>query len=170
MKSTLSIGSACLAAIGLFASIAVAAPPPPEDDNPASSDAGLGLLGDHHRSDPSAPMIQHDEATAGIVSDAPSAKVTKNLAPAGRGARLETNATTDVWALGNYAYTGTFDVPCGGDPENPNGGVFIWDVHNKNKVTQAGFIPSPEGSRSNDELGRYTGAFERILWRRTRRL
>jgi hypothetical protein len=92
-------------------------------------------------------MIQHDAATAGVISTAPFANVTKNLAPAGRGERIEANATTDVWALGNYAYTGTFNEPCGGED---NAGIFIWDVHNKNKVSKAGFIASPNGSRSND--------------------
>jgi hypothetical protein len=147
MKPNLSTNAAWLAAIGLFASLAVAAPPPPEADTPGDSLQGGGLLVDHHRSDPNAPMIAHDAATAGIVSDTPAAKVIKNLAPVSRGVRLEANATTDVWVLGNYAYTGTFDSPCGGEP---GGGVFIWDVHNKNKVSQAGFIPSPIGSRSND--------------------
>ena len=119
-----------------------------------ADDPGDGVRdgsGDIHLHDPSEALANRDAATAGmVISDAPSANVTKNLAPSGRGERLLADATTDVWTLGKYAYTGTFNTPCGGDPENPDGGIFIWDVHNHNKVTQAGFIASPTGSRSND--------------------
>lgn len=71
----------------------------------------------------------------------------KNLVRKGHGDRLVENATTDVWSLGGYAYTGTFNNPCGGEP---GAGVWIWDVHNKNKPSFDGIIPSPVGSRSND--------------------
>ena len=57
------------------------------------------------------------DAESDVVSPGPSAKVTKNLAVAGRGERLVPNATTDVWAHDGYAYTGTFDSPCGGEPD-----------------------------------------------------
>ncbi len=100
------------------------------------------------RPDPDAARIAHDAATAGmVISDGPFADVIKNLAPSARGERLAANATTDVWALGNFAYTGTFNSPCGGEPD---AGIFIWDVHNPNDVVQAGFIASPTGSRTND--------------------
>lgn len=99
------------------------------------------------RTDPNADMIAHDTAVSGIISEAPFAHVTKNLAPSGRGERLEADATTDVWVLGQFAYTGTFNNPCGGED---NAGIFVWDVHNPNNATQAGFIPSPDGSRAND--------------------
>jgi hypothetical protein len=97
--------------------------------------------------DPGNRLAIHDAATAGMTSTVPDAEVKKNLDVVGRGIRLEQDATTDVWAHGRYAYTGTFNSPCGGEP---NAGVFIWDVHNKNNVFQAGLIPSPVGSRSND--------------------
>ena len=111
-------------------------------------DDGVDDGSDIELHDPNEALEAHDAATADmVISDGPSAKVTKNVAPAGRGERLSPDATTDVWTLGEYAYTGTFNNPCGG---SNGGGIFIWDVHNHNKVTQAGFIPSPEGSRSND--------------------
>ena len=103
--------------------------------------------GSLHRHDPSTALSAHDLSTANIVSDGPNAKVTKNLAVAGRGERLERDATTDVWAHNGYAYTGTFNSPCGGNPE---AGVWVWDVGNKNKPEFATIIPSPTGSRSND--------------------
>ena len=146
MKSKRLIKFACVSTLSAFVTIGGAATLP-EADTPEGSHEGPLLSLDHHRTDPNAAMINHDSATAGIVSSAPFAKVTKNLAPASRGERLEANATTDVWALGNYAYTGTFNEPCGGDK---NAGIFIWDVHNKNKVSQTGFIASPDGSRAND--------------------
>ncbi len=84
---------------------------------------------------------------AGVVSGGPSAKVTKNLALVSTGERNDANATTDVWAHAGYAYTGTFNTPCGGDPE---AGVWVWDVRNKNRAQFVGIIESPSGSRSND--------------------
>lgn len=118
------------------------------DDHPTLDNGGQDqplLLSP--QGDPDAALISRDAATAGVVSGGPSAKVIKNLAPSGRGARTTPNATTDVWAHDGYAYTGTFDSPCGGDPE---AGIWIWDVHNANNVDFVGIIPSPPGSRSND--------------------
>ena len=136
----------CLA--GLVTVTVGASPPPLVTDDPNEADNELGLGGQFVRPDPHAAMIEHDASVEGmVISDAPFARVTKNLAPSGHGVRLATDATTDVWALGNYAYTGTFSNPCGGQP---NAGIFVWDVHNQNKVTQAGFIASEAGDRTND--------------------
>ena len=100
--------------------------------------------------DPSAELSALDTALAGVVSSGPSANVIKNLALSGRGVRLAPGGTTDVYALNGYAYIGTFNTPCG-DGTGANGsGVRIFDVHNKNKVTPAGFITSVAGSRIND--------------------
>ncbi|MDO3722142.1 hypothetical protein QVZ43_10450 [Marinobacter sp. chi1] len=142
-----------LAIISTFMAFSVLATPPPlvsDDPHEETHDESQPLLGisdGHVRSDPSAPLMEHDAAVAGIISDAPFAKVTKNLAEAGRGERLSPNSTTDVWALGNYAYTGTFNSPCGGDPE---AGIWIWDVRNKTNPERVGIIQSPTGSRTND--------------------
>ena len=55
--------------------------------------------------------------------------------------------TTDVWALGNYAYIGSFDEPfCSLDIT----GVRIIDISNPASPTQVGFIPSPPNTRAND--------------------
>lgn len=97
--------------------------------------------------DLSAALEAHDAATEGIVSTGPSAKVTKNLDLRGRGTRNDATATTDVWAHAGYAYTGTFNSPCGGDPE---AGIWVWDVSNKNQADFVTIIQSPTGSRSND--------------------
>lgn len=130
----------------LFFAAAVIASAAWADHGP--DDGGDQDEGELVRPEPDRALILHDEATAGmVISEGPFANVIKNLAPAGRGVRLEPNATTDVWVLGRHAYTGTFNSPCGGEPD---AGIFIWDVRNPNKVVQAGFIPSPEGSRSND--------------------
>lgn len=82
-----------------------------------------------------------------VVSDAPFAKVTKNLELRGRGERLVLDATTDVWAHDGFAYTGTFNSPC---PPDPEAGVWVWDVHNKNKPGFVGVIESEPGDRTND--------------------
>ncbi len=149
MKSTNYMKYALAACAGsLMAFTAAAAPPPLVTDDPHEDAHGHELpSGTLERTDPGADLIAHDEAVEGIVSDAPFAKVLKNLAPAGRGERLSANSTTDVWAHEGFAYTGTFNSPCGGDPQ---AGIWIWDVHNKNKPEFVGIIPSPTGSRTND--------------------
>jgi hypothetical protein len=76
-----------------------------------------------------------------------SATGSKTLDVVGRGVRNVGDATTDVWAFGGYAYTGTFNSPCGGDPD---AGIWVWDVHNKNNPMFVSVIPSPTGSRTND--------------------
>lgn len=99
-----------------------------------------------HVRDPSAPLADLDAASQ-IISDGPSAKVIKNLKLRSRGERLVANATTDVWAYRGFAYTGTFQSPCGGEE---GAGVWIWDVRNKNKPSFVDIIESEPGSRSND--------------------
>ena len=54
---------------------------------------------------------------------------------------------TDVWAWGDYAYVGTFDVPfCTLDET----GVRIVDISDPTVPHQVGFIPSPPNTRAND--------------------
>lgn len=130
-------------ALGLVASAAAAAPIQGITDHGDQVRDDGTLI----RPDPGAGIAAHDAATAIVVSDGPTAAVTKNLAAAGHGSRLVPDATTDVWALGNYAYTGTFNSPCGGEP---GAGVHVWNVANHNNPFEAGIIASPNGSRSND--------------------
>jgi hypothetical protein len=141
-KRTWPLIVATLLIVGVLAPAAAAHPDEVSDGSGQVPDEHL-----HPAGDLSAPLAAHDAATEGVVSSGPSAKVTKNLDLRGRGVRNVANATTDVWAHDGYAYTGTFNSPCGGDPE---AGVWVWDVHNKNKVSFVGIIPSPAGSRSND--------------------
>jgi hypothetical protein len=147
-----------LIAVALFSSLlafsAAASPPAltggPDDEEHEhqqlgpDSDPITGLQRPH---DPSAALMAHDASMEGIVSSGPDAKIIKNLDLTGRGERNVANATTDVWAHDGYAYTGTFNSPCGGDPE---AGIWIWDVHNKNNPGFVGIIQSPTGSRTND--------------------
>lgn len=100
------------------------------------------------RPDPNAELEAHDAETAdGIVSDGPFAKITKNLELRGRGERLVENATTDVWAHEEFAYTGTFDSPC---PPDPEAGVWVWDVEDKAEPSFVTVIESEPGDRTND--------------------
>ncbi|HUG32113.1 MAG TPA: PA domain-containing protein [Acidimicrobiia bacterium] len=107
--------------------------------------------GDHlDRPDPNEAIEAHDQAQAelgDIVSEGPFAKVTKNLQLAGRGERLVENATTDVWAHQGFAYTGTFNSPC---PPDPEAGVWVWNVRNKNNPEFVTVIESEPGDRTND--------------------
>lgn len=145
-----------LLATALMLSVVSAASAHPDvgDEDDGSNDDHL-----HTPQDPSGPLVEHDDAVDNIISDAPDAKVTKNLALAGHGERLVPNGTTDVWAHDRYAYLGTFNEPCGtgegyggvglvDDLEGP--GVPVFDVRNKTKPTYIGSIPSVEGSRIND--------------------
>jgi hypothetical protein len=142
-KRFLTIALVLLLALVTGGSAVLASPDEGDDDG---TEREYTML-EGARRDPSAALSALDAATDGIVSSGPTAKVTKNLAPSANGDRPVAGATTDVWAYGGYAYTGTFNSPCGGDPE---AGVWIWDVSNKNKVGFVGIIPSPTDSRSND--------------------
>lgn len=64
-----------------------------------------------------------------------------------RGRRLAPDGTTDVWAHRNYAYTGTFNSPCGGEP---GAGVHVWRLRGSRDAKLETIIPTPVGSRSND--------------------
>ncbi len=97
--------------------------------------------------DPSEALAELDSIRTNVISEGPSAKVIKNLALKGRGERLHANATTDVWAHNGFAYTGTFNSPCGGEE---GAGVWVWNVKNKSKPQFVGIIESETGSRSND--------------------
>ena len=138
-------------------------PPAGVTDDPDESNEDDELHG-HGAPDPSLPLIELDASTSNeIVSEGPSAKVTKNLAVAGRGERPLSEGTTDVWAYDGYAYIGTFNSPCGtgegyvagvgevslvDDLTGP--GVAVFDVHNHNRPEYVGNIPSVAGSRTND--------------------
>jgi hypothetical protein len=97
--------------------------------------------------DPSAALEQLDAAGSGVMSAGLSAKMTRSLQLWGRGKRLVPQATTDVWAYKGFAYTGTFNSPCGGEE---GAGVWIWDVEEKDSPSFVGLIESETGSRSND--------------------
>jgi hypothetical protein len=131
----------------LIAVLVTAALAPAAVAHPDGPDTGVADDGHEHEltgpEDPSAALAARDA----IVSDGPSAEVVKNLTAAGFGERDVAGATTDVWAHNGYAYTGTFNSPCGGDPD---AGVWVWDVRNKTKPSFVSVIPSPTGSRSND--------------------
>jgi len=128
-------------ALGLIAPTALA-DHGPDDGAPDAGSHDTLVLPD--RSD---SLVAHDAATADIVSSGPTAKNVKNIDLRGRGERFAPDSTTDVWALGKYAYTGTFNSPCGGEA---GAGIWVWDVKNPNKTKFVGVIPSPTGSRTND--------------------
>lgn len=153
----LSLSSAVL----LLALMTPVSAHPEVTDDPDHDEDLLHILESVRGHDPDQALQDHDEATDEFVSTGPSAKVTKNLAVAGRGERLAPNGTTDVWAHDGYAYLGTFNTPCGtgeGAGEGPvdlvddleGPGIPVFDVHNPNKPTYVGSIPSVEGSRIND--------------------
>ncbi|MDH3380171.1 MAG: hypothetical protein OEQ39_24885, partial [Gammaproteobacteria bacterium] len=55
--------------------------------------------------------------------------------------------TSDVWALGNYAYLGSFSEPlCSFDIT----GTRIIDISNPSDPTQVAFIKDKQGTRTND--------------------
>lgn len=76
-----------------------------------------------------------------------SGSTTDGLELEGRGVRNVANATTDVWVYDEWAYTGTFNSPCGGEAD---AGIWVWDIDDTDSPRKAGVILSPEGSRTND--------------------
>jgi hypothetical protein len=132
-----------LATAGIVATLGVPAGAHPDPGDGHVHDGSL----DGHNEDPSAALAERDASTANVISDGPFARVTKNLDLIGRGERNVADATTDVWAHDGYAYTGTFDSPCGGEPD---AGVWVWNVEDPSKPQFETVIPSPTGSRSND--------------------
>ena len=73
--------------------------------------------------------------------------IIRDLELIGRGERNVADATTDVWVHKNYAYTGTFSSPCGGEPD---AGIWVWNVRDKENPELETVILSPTGSRTND--------------------
>lgn len=147
--------SSLFAVVSLLTTSATAAQAHPDPGGDPGAAPGSATTGprhargglDDHRPDPAAALAERDTRTANVVSGGPRARVIRNLALAGRGERNVADATTDVWSHDGYAYTGTFNRPCGGEP---GGGVWVWDVRNANKPAFVTVIPSPVGSRSND--------------------
>src|SRR5919106_503856 len=139
------------AAVGLVAVVSLALTATSGTAGADHLDDGLGQggvgVGPELEHDPSAALAQLDAAASQIISEGLSAKVIKNLQLQGRGQRLDAQATTDVWAFKNFAYTGTFNSPCGGEE---GAGIWVWDVWNKNRPSRVGVIESETGSRSND--------------------
>lgn len=79
-------------------------------------------------------------------STSPELNVVGQLSAAGLGIPGGENVT-DVWALGNYAYLGTFDEGvCSLDFT----GVHIVDIADPANPAKVGFIPAKSGTRNND--------------------
>jgi hypothetical protein len=137
-------------------SLALLAPPVAADHDDLVSDepgAPAELHGAEPR-EPDAGLEARDASREAVLGQQRSAEADgrhrpprRDLQLRGRGERLEADATTDIWAHRGFAYTGTFESPCGGDPE---AGVWVWNVRNPSRPRFVGVIPSPEGSRSND--------------------
>jgi len=53
---------------------------------------------------------------------------------------------SDVATLGDYAYLGAYDTPCG------EGGVYVVDISNPSSPTEVGFIPTASGSFVSEGL------------------
>ena len=127
-----------------LALLAPAAASDPDPDPGGQPDGGGDTLVLPDRSD---SLASHDAATEGIVSSGPTAKTQKNVDQRGRGDRFNPGSTTDVWALGNYAYTGTFNSPCGGES---GAGIWVWDIKNASNTKFVGVVPSETDDRTND--------------------
>ena len=94
-----------------------------------------------------AAMIIPASASAGHGgSRSPELEVVGHFDPF-PGAHTVDGLTTDVWALGNFAYLGSYQEPfCSLDIT----GVRIIDISNTASPTQVGFIPAPPNTRIND--------------------
>lgn len=134
-----------LAALALVAGLVGPSAAAAEDDSDQFAESDLVERG---LDDPSAQLAELDAGRAGAVASAGDrGHQHRTFDLVGRGERLVNQATTDVWTHNKFAYTGTFNSPCGGEPD---AGVWVWDVRNVRRPQHVGVIPSPEGSRSND--------------------
>lgn len=89
-----------------------------------------------------------DDVSAGLGgSPSPELNVVGGPVPVGFAAFGFPDSITDVWALGNYAYLGTFDQPiCSKDTT----GVHIIDISDPSDPQSVNFIPATPGARVND--------------------
>jgi hypothetical protein len=133
-------------AAGLALMLSVAAPAALGQPDDGSKDRGDETSRPQVR-DPSAALTQLDAAASTVMKEGPFADATKNLALRGRGKRLASQATTDVWTHDGFSYTGTFNSPCGG---TEGAGVWVWNVKNPTRPRFVDVIESEPGSRSND--------------------
>ena len=99
-----------------FSATVAAHPEGGEADNGLDADDGSVEFVLPWGDDDKAPA--HDEPTNNPdLPDTLGATGDKNINVVGRGERNGVGETTDVWAHDGYAYTGTFNDPCGGDPD-----------------------------------------------------
>ncbi len=136
-------------AIGTFAAVALAASALAVGSTSAHDELDDGVDEEEELSLPVdlSAGLEASDNSSNAMPGGTATTTKKNLDVVGRGERNGADETTDVWAYDGYAYTGTFNSPCGGDPE---AGIWVWDVHNKNKPTFSNVIQSPTGSRTND--------------------
>jgi hypothetical protein len=138
----LAAPAAALALLATVSASAQAHPDSSELDDGVAETGGVELTlpwghGDAHDEEPTNPTLPDTLGATG----------SQTIDVVGRGLRNDVGATTDVWSHDGYAYTGTFNDPCGG---NTGAGIWVWDVSNANDVDFVTVIPSPTGSRTND--------------------
>ena len=136
-----------LVAVVLLVGVTAPASADHPDDGMGDGEQRLAAGLEHERTSDQALSALDLAQESDVVSDGAFGKFVKNLQLRGRGERLVEDATTDVWVHDGFGYTGTFNSPCGGDPE---AGVWVWNVEDPNHPSFVGVIPSPTGSRSND--------------------
>ena len=119
---------AALGALVLFAGTGVAGAGGPDQRQRAVSDADVDTAVGGH--------AQHGE----IGGHLPASSANVELVGKVRLSGVVPGRISDVGTLGDYAYLGAYNEPCG------SGGVYIVDISNPASPVEVGFIPTASGS------------------------
>jgi hypothetical protein len=108
----------------------------------AHGDNGGHVVGDDVIDTPIEMDASHDgdEQHGGVGGHLPASSLNVQLVGQVTVSGIVPGRISDVGVLGNYAYLGAFNQPCGA------GGVYIVDISDPTSPTEVGFIPTASGS------------------------
>ena len=137
MRRTLAIGLSTLALVLSSMGSAVAFDPPRHvvDDGIADTPLEVDALHDGV-TDGTDNSLQHGGLGGHLAASSLNVDLVGQLTVSG----IVPGRISDVGVLGNYAYLGAFNQPCGA------GGVYVVDISDPTDPTEVGFIPTALGS------------------------
>jgi len=106
----------------------------------AAHHEGGHVVGDDVIDTPLEEHQTHDEQHGGSGGHLPASSLNVQLVGQVTVSGIVPGRISDVGVLGNYAYLGAFNQPCGA------GGVYIMDISDPTNPTEVGFIPTASGS------------------------
>lgn len=106
----------------------------------AAHHEGTHLVGDDVIDTPVEEHQAHDDQHGGAGGHLPASSLNVELVGQVTVSNIVPGRISDVGLLGNYAYLGAFNQPCG------SGGVYVIDISDPTNPTEVGFIPTASGS------------------------